>query len=84
MGHIIASLTIRFYGKTREFLFKTMQILAYILWFGLARLRLTCPFSLDWKNCLTAHVVSSDCRQDWHYRGRWLSGKEDVDIGWSV
>ena len=33
-----------------------MQILAYILRFGLAEFRLTCPFSLDMKQAPIAHV----------------------------
>ena len=33
-----------------------MQILAYILEFGMAWYRLTCPFSLDGKHGVTAHA----------------------------
>jgi len=35
-----------------------MQILAYILRFGMAWFSLTCPFSLDWKKSVSAHALS--------------------------
>ena len=37
---------------------KLMQILAYILRFGMAGFSLTCPFSLDWKKTSSAHALS--------------------------
>ena len=35
-----------------------MQILSYILKFGMAWFSLTCPFSSDWKKSVSAHALS--------------------------
>jgi len=40
------------------FFFNLMQILAYILRFGMAWFSLTCPFSPDWKKSVPAHALS--------------------------
>ena len=53
------------YGNLSKSLRELMLILAYILEFGMAWIRLTCPFSLDWELAALAHAqldVNADRR----------------------
>ena len=57
--------TVITYGYLSNNLPGLMQILAYILEFGMAWIRLTCPFSLDWELAAPAHAqldVNADSR----------------------